>query len=148
MLERLGMRNAQVLQMTNGDLVELANLIDERDSLRTQLDAQEEELEYRGGIIRALLPYQDRAVKAEKEVAVLKNAAEYAAHALEQGRVWGGMDWHYNPLHPVHYKPALKKLRDVLDGNEPVDEVSELRDQLAKANKRILELEMDKDGYR
>lgn len=41
-------------------------------------------------------------------------AAEYAAHQLEQARIWNGMDWHYNPLHPLHYRSALERLRDVL----------------------------------
>ena len=32
-------------------------------------------------------------------------------YALEKARIWGGMDWHYNPLHPVHYLPARDKAR-------------------------------------
>lgn len=32
-------------------------------------------------------------------------------YALEKARIWGGMDWTYNPLHPVHYLPARDKAR-------------------------------------
>jgi hypothetical protein len=44
----------------------------------------------------------------------LREAAEYAAHKLEGARIWNGTDWHYNPLHPLHYRSALERLRDVL----------------------------------
>ena len=30
-------------------------------------------------------------------------------YALEKARIWGGMEWKYNPLHPVHYLPARDK---------------------------------------
>lgn len=43
-----------------------------------------------------------------------RQAAEYAAHQLEKARVWGGTEWHYNPLHPLHYLSALERLRDAL----------------------------------
>lgn len=52
------------------------------------------------------------AVDAERER--WRAAAEYAAHQLERARIWNGMDWHYNPLHPLHYRSALERLRDVL----------------------------------
>lgn len=52
------------------------------------------------------------AVAAERER--WRAAAEYAAHQLERARIWNGMDWHYNPLHPLHYRSALERLRDVL----------------------------------
>ena len=32
-------------------------------------------------------------------------------YALEKARIWGGMEWKYNPLHPVHYLPARDKAR-------------------------------------
>lgn len=44
----------------------------------------------------------------------LRTAAQYAAHQLEQARVWNGTDWHWNMLHPLHYRSALERLRDVL----------------------------------
>jgi hypothetical protein len=40
---------------------------------------------------------------------------EYAVHEMEKARVWGGMDWHYNPLHPLHYRNALERLRNALN---------------------------------
>lgn len=33
------------------------------------------------------------------------------SYTLEKARIWGGMDWTYNPLHPVHYLPARDKAR-------------------------------------
>jgi hypothetical protein len=34
---------------------------------------------------------------------------------LNSSRVWGGMDWHYNPIHPVKYRPVADKVRKALD---------------------------------
>lgn len=60
------------------------------------------------------------ALQPENAVA-WREAVEFAAHKLEGARIWNGMDWHYNPLHPIYYLPALKRLRDVLAGKiEPV----------------------------
>lgn len=33
------------------------------------------------------------------------------SYTLEKARIWGGMEWKYNPLHPVHYLPARDKAR-------------------------------------
>lgn len=33
------------------------------------------------------------------------------AYQLEKARIWGGMEWKYNPLHPMHYLPARDKAR-------------------------------------
>ncbi len=41
----------------------------------------------------------------------LVEALEDIAHRLEGSRIWGGMDWHYNPLHPIHYLPARDNAR-------------------------------------
>jgi len=48
------------------------------------------------------------------EIERLREAAEYAAHQMEKARIWGGMKWYYNPLHPMNYRSALERLRDVL----------------------------------
>jgi len=56
------------------------------------------------GALQALIAERDK----------LREAAEYAAHQLEKARIWGGMDWHYNPLHPMNYRPALERLRDAV----------------------------------
>ena len=34
---------------------------------------------------------------------------------LEGSRVWGGMDWTYNPIHPVKYLPIKERVREALD---------------------------------
>jgi hypothetical protein len=56
--------------------------------------------------------------KAQREIERLEaaNAELLAAlvdvsYTLEKARIWGGMDWTYNPLHPVHYLPARDKAR-------------------------------------
>ena len=33
-----------------------------------------------------------------------------AKHTLQKARIWNGTGWHYNPLHPLHYKPLLDEL--------------------------------------
>lgn len=43
-----------------------------------------------------------------------RQLAADAAHTMEKARIWGGMDWHYNPLHPIHYTPMLKRLNEAL----------------------------------
>ena len=35
-------------------------------------------------------------------------------YQLEKARIWNGMDWAYNPLHPIIYLPVLEKLRKAL----------------------------------
>lgn len=49
-----------------------------------------------------------------KEREALRMAVSHAVHQLEKARIWNGMEWHYNPLHPLHYRSALERLRDVL----------------------------------
>jgi hypothetical protein len=34
---------------------------------------------------------------------------------LESSRIWGGMDWSYNPIHPVKYLPVKDKVRAAMD---------------------------------
>jgi len=34
---------------------------------------------------------------------------------LNGDKIWGGMDWSYNPIHPVKYKPVAVKVRQALD---------------------------------
>ena len=46
-----------------------------------------------------------------KSMAQLLEALKDIAYQLEKSRIWGGMDWHYNPLHPIHYLPARDKAR-------------------------------------
>ena len=34
---------------------------------------------------------------------------------LEGSRIWGGQDWHYNPIHPTKYLSVRDKVRKALD---------------------------------
>ena len=43
--------------------------------------------------------------------AELLEALSDIAHGLESARIWGGMEWTYNPLHPVKYLPLRDKAR-------------------------------------
>ena len=36
-------------------------------------------------------------------------------HLLESDRIWGGIDWHYNPIHPTKYLSVRDKVRKALD---------------------------------
>ena len=62
--------------------------------------------------------FKERAVKAEARItdleaahAELLDALVDVSYTLEKARIWGGMEWKYNPLHPVHYLPARDKAR-------------------------------------
>ena len=44
----------------------------------------------------------------------LREACAFASYKLESARIWGGMNWHWNPLSPVHYRPAYDMLRAAL----------------------------------
>jgi len=44
--------------------------------------------------------------------AVVRQAMEdfvVIKYGLEKSRIWGGVDWTYNPIHPVHYLPLRDK---------------------------------------
>lgn len=34
---------------------------------------------------------------------------------LTGDRIWGGMDWSYNPIHPFKYLPMLDRVQKALD---------------------------------
>ena len=57
----------------------------------------------------------DEIERLRGEVAMLRATMEGAVYQLTKARIWGGMEWHYNQLHPMHYRPALERLREVLD---------------------------------
>jgi hypothetical protein len=46
--------------------------------------------------------------------AELVEALNDIAYRLEQSRIWGGMDWSYQPMHPVNYLPLRDKARAAL----------------------------------
>jgi hypothetical protein len=57
---------------------------------------------------------EDAAVELRRLYRVnldLMTALSGAARAFEKARIWGGMEWVYNILHPMHYKPALEETR-------------------------------------
>ena len=63
-------------------------------------------------------PFQSTRYEAAAELRRLEaanlellEALVDVSYTLEKARIWGGMDWHYNPLHPVHYLPARDKAR-------------------------------------
>lgn len=49
--------------------------------------------------------------RLEAANAELLEALADVSYTLEKARIWGGMEWKYNPLHPVHYLPARDKAR-------------------------------------
>ena len=50
-------------------------------------------------------------LRLEAANAELLDALVDVSYTLEKARIWGGMEWKYNPLHPVHYLPARDKAR-------------------------------------
>jgi hypothetical protein len=48
--------------------------------------------------------------RLRERVAHLEQLITDATYTLSKARIWGGMDWHYNPLHPIHYKPMRDRL--------------------------------------
>lgn len=44
----------------------------------------------------------------------LVEALSDVAYTLDSARIWGGMEWTYNPLHPFKYLPARDKARAAL----------------------------------
>ena len=53
----------------------------------------------------------DELLRLEAANAELLDALVDVSYTLEKARIWGGMEWKYNPLHPVHYLPARDKVR-------------------------------------
>ena len=53
----------------------------------------------------------DKLNATEAANAELLDALVDVSYTLEKARIWGGMEWKYNPLHPVHYLPARDKAR-------------------------------------
>ena len=66
------------------------------------------ELERKSDAIQWLWKERDTLRAVNKQ---LLEALKDIAYQLEKARIWGGMDWHYNPLHPMHYLPARDKAR-------------------------------------
>jgi hypothetical protein len=73
-----------------------------------ELRRLEAELERKSDAIQRLWKERDTLRAVNKQ---LLEALKDIAYQLEKARIWGGMDWHYNPLHPMHYLPARDKAR-------------------------------------
>jgi len=58
--------------------------------------------------LRERLAQPTDSQKANQE---LLEALSDIAYGLESARIWGGMGWAYNPLHPYKYLPLRDKAR-------------------------------------
>lgn len=57
----------------------------------------------------------DEIARLRSQVSMLRATMDIARYQLTKARIWNGTEWHYNPLHPLHYRPALDRLHEVLD---------------------------------
>jgi hypothetical protein len=81
---------------------ELADITAERDALVNDVHSCHPDCAKAGCVNRRL----------RERVAHLEQLITDAVYTLSKARIWGGMDWTYNPLHPMYYAP----LRDQLAG--------------------------------
>lgn len=79
------------------------------DAIRTLLREREDAIAVACDIIK-----ERDAARAEVER--LRDVLSFAQHKLSMAKIWGGTGWHFNPLHPVHYLPALDKIDAALAG--------------------------------
>ena len=49
-----------------------------------------------------------------ERVKVLEQLVIDAAYTLDGARIWNGMGWTYNPLHPIKYTPMRERLHNEL----------------------------------
>ncbi|CAB4141450.1 hypothetical protein UFOVP417_18 [uncultured Caudovirales phage] len=49
--------------------------------------------------------------RLHEENKALLSVLSDVAYGLESARIWGGMDWSYNPIHPFKYLPLRDKAR-------------------------------------
>ena len=64
-------------------------------------DAHQQDIEQAAAELRRL----------HEENKALLSALSDVAYGLESARIWGGMEWAYNPLHPFKYLPLRDKAR-------------------------------------
>lgn len=64
-------------------------------------DAHQQDIEQAAAELRRL----------HEENKALLSVLSDVAYGLESARIWGGMDWAYNPLHPYKYLPLRDKAR-------------------------------------
>jgi hypothetical protein len=48
--------------------------------------------------------------RLRERVTHLEQLITDATYTLSKARIWNGMDWTYNPLHPMYYAPLREKL--------------------------------------
>jgi hypothetical protein len=48
--------------------------------------------------------------RLQTRVAHLEQLVTDAVYMLSKARIWGGMEWTYNPLHPMYYAPLRDQL--------------------------------------
>lgn len=65
--------------------------------------------------------YAAAEVEKERErIAALERLVIDAAYTLDKARIWSGMGWTYNPLHPVHYAPMRERLHNECNNIEAI----------------------------
>ena len=79
---------------------EVLRLADRLDLYATG-DAHQQDIEQAAAELRRL----------HEENKALLSVLSDVAYGLESARIWGGMDWTYNPLHPYKYLPLRDKAR-------------------------------------
>ena len=65
-----------------------------------------------------LLASADTIESQAERIRVLEHLVIDAAYTLDKARIWNGMGWTYNPLHPVHYTPMRERLHNECDSIE------------------------------
>ena len=50
--------------------------------------------------------------RLRERIEALERLVIDAAYALDKARIWSGMGWTYNPLHPVHYTLMRERLHN------------------------------------
>jgi hypothetical protein len=53
--------------------------------------------------------------RLQARVAHLEQLVTDATYTLSKARMWGGMEWTYNPLHPMYYAPMRDRLAGEAD---------------------------------
>jgi hypothetical protein len=53
--------------------------------------------------------------RLQARVAHLEQLVTDATYTLSKARIWNGMDWTYNPLHPVIYTQMRERLSNEAD---------------------------------
>ena len=48
--------------------------------------------------------------RLRERVTHLEQLITDATYTLSKARIWNGMGWTYNPLHPIHYEPLRERL--------------------------------------